>query len=603
MISLFNRHIFISFLCIFFPLTCVAVTVSADDNKPKKQQLTPTEAKKFDYFFYEGIKLKNSEKFDASFEMFRHCLALDSTSSAVLYELSAYYTFFNQPEKAVSLMKKAVSYTPDNHEYRSALATLLFNLDMFGEAADEYEILVKIYPDRHEYNIYLAEAYTRMGEIGKAIDMYDEMENVLGMHEALSMQKYRLYATLEQQEKAFEELKKLAGKFPMEARYVLMLGDMYLQQNETEQALNYFRKALEIDPGTPYYPVSMANYYEKIGQRDSAEQQINIALINDRLDIQMKLNILARYIMQLNYSKQDIDGANMLFQTLLDQHPDESQLKLVYGEYLIMQKKYEEALFQIRIVTESEPENMEAWIRLVQLSAQMEDFDEVVRICEKCQEIFPETVEFHFYLGIAHYRRKAYQSAIDTYLDAIRLLPSDNVIEISNFYGQTGDTYFKIKETDKAFQAYEAALKYNDKNILVLNNYAYYLSLLKKDLSKAERMSALTIKMEPNSATYLDTYAWIFFVQGNFSLAKIYIEQAISKDFHDSAELADHYGDILYMSGDKEKAVEQWERAKELGKKTATIDKKIAAKSYFEATEDELFSEIDEESDTQKKGR
>jgi len=130
---------------------------------------------------------------------------------------------------------------------------------------------------------------------------------------------------------------------------------------------------------------------------------------------------------------------------------------------------------------------------------------------------------------------------------------------------------------------------------MALNNYAYYLSLLKKDLSKAERMSAITVKADPNNSSYLDTYAWIFFVQGNISLAKIYIEQAINRDRTNSAELADHYGDILYLFGDKEKAVEQWEKAWNSGKKSATIKRKIAEKTYFEATEDELFSDFDED--------
>lgn len=42
-------------------------------------------------------------------------------------------------------------------------------------------------------------------------------------------------------------------------------------------------------------------------------------------------------------------------------------------------------------------------------------------------------------------------------------------------------------------------------------------------------MSAQCIKLEPDNATYLDTYAWIFFVQGNYTLAKIYIESALEK--------------------------------------------------------------------------
>ena len=591
-----DKHIFIFLLRIFMPVFCITLSINANDEIPQKQILTPAEANKFDYFFYEGLRLKNAQKFDASFEMFRHCLAIDSTSSAALYELSSYYISFNLAEKAISPMKKAVAYAPDNHEYRSALATLLFNLDMFGEAADEYEILVKAYPEKPELNFYLAETYSRMGETGKAIDMYDELENLMGMHEMLSMQKYRLYTTLEQQDMAINELKKLADKYPSESRYPIIIGDMLLQQNNNNQALQYYRKSYEIDPESPYYPVSMANYYEKTGQSDSARQQINTALFNERLDIDTKLSILTRYVMQLQYSKQDIDGANELFETLLEQHPDESRLKLVYGEVLSIQNKYDEARFQIRLVTESEPENMDAWEQLLRLSAKQGDFDEIVRISKKCQEIFPEELEFYYYLGIAYYQKKDFQSAIDTYLNAISIIPPENTAALSDFYGQLGDAYFRLKETDKAFNAYEEALKFNDKNILVLNNYAYYLSLLKKDLPKAERMSALTIKMAPDNATYLDTYAWIFFVQGNFMLAKLYIEQAISRDRTGSAELADHYGDILYMSGDKERAVEQWKKARESGKKTATVDKKIAEKSYYEASEDELLSETDEES-------
>ncbi|MDR1381409.1 MAG: tetratricopeptide repeat protein, partial [Tannerella sp.] len=195
------------------------------------------------------------------------------------------------------------------------------------------------------------------------------------------------------------------------------------------------------------------------------------------------------------------------------------------------------------------------------------------------------------YLGIAYFQQKKYQQAIDTYYEGLPFIPKENTGLTSDFYGQIGDACFRMNETDKAFEAYDEALKYNDKNIVVLNNYAYYLSLLKKDLTKAERMSALCIKMEPENATYIDTYAWVFFVRGNYPLAKMYIEQALSKDRTNSAELMDHYGDILYMSGDSEKAVQQWIKAREAGKNSETLNRKISGKTYFEETENELFNQ------------
>jgi tetratricopeptide (TPR) repeat protein len=575
---------------LFCPV-CFIPPTYADDDPAVCGRLSVGEERKFDYFYYEGLRLKNAGKFDASYEMFKHCLEIDSSSSAAMFEISSYYLQLEQPEKAVSLLKKAIAFAPHNQEYRSTLATLFFNMRMFGEAVEEYEILIRAFPEKTELNYYLAESYARMGEIDKAIHTYNALENGIGMHEAISTEKFQLYMSIEQPDSAFNELKKLADKFPTEARYPVMIGDLYLQRDDTIQALLYYNLARKIDPESPYYLVSMANYYEKTGQRDAARQQISEALVNEKLDVDTKVGILARYVVQQKLSKQDVDDANALYLTLLEQHPDESRLKLAYGDFLASQKKFEEARFQYQLVSESEPENITAWQQLLELSFSMENTDEIIRICNKCREIFPEAIGFRFYLGIAYFQQKKYQQAIDTYYEGIPLIPKENVDVISDFYGQIGDTYFRMKERDKAFDAYEQALQYNDKNIGVLNNYAYYLSLMKKDLTKAERMSALCIKIKPENATYIDTYAWIFFVQGNYPLAKMYIEQALSKDTTNSVELIDHYGDILYLSGDREKAVEQWIKAKESGKNSETLNRKIAEKTYFEETDDELFND------------
>ena len=295
--------------------------------------------RKFDYFFYEGLNLKTAGKFDAAYDAFNHCLAIDSTASAVLYELSSFYAQLNRPEKSLEMLRRAVAYSSDNFTYRLALATMSRNLGMFGEAAEEYEKLVKDYPGKPELNYYLADALTQEGEIGKAIDAYDALESSIGMNEALSMQKYKLYNALEQTENAFKEVEKLADKFPMESRYQIILGDLHLEKNDTVKALKYYQKAHEIDPGSPYYIVSMANYYEAVGNKDAAETQIRNALVNEKLDVDTKVGILSRYILKLQQTKKGTESANALFLTLLEQHPEDIDLKQMYGSLLITQGK------------------------------------------------------------------------------------------------------------------------------------------------------------------------------------------------------------------------------------------------------------------------
>lgn len=548
-------------------------------------QLSPEQQRKFDYFYYEAANLKNAGKYDAAYDLFSYCLSLDTVSSPVLYELAMFQLQRNRPEKAVEMLKSAVAHSDDNFTYRMTLAGLYRNLGMYGEASDSYEELVKRYPDKSELNYYLADALTQEGEIGAAIDAYNVLESTMGMNETLSLQKFKLYQTLKQPDKAFEEIEKLANKYPMNARYRLLMGDLHLENEETEKALACYQKAHEIDPDDPRYIVSMANYYDQTGDKEAAEQEIRDALVNEKLDVETKVGILSRYVQRLQQTQQGIENANSLFQTLLDQHPEDTELKLMYGSLLMAQQKEDEAKFQFQLVTEMEPSNEGAWQQLLNISLKGEDIPEVIRICTRCKELFPEAPEYYFYLGIGYYMEEKYQESLDTYYAGLKIIPEGNGVVKSNFYGQIGDLYYQMEKMDEAYKAYDEALKYNENNAPVLNNYSYFLTLDKKDLKKAERMAAQCIKLEPDNATYLDTYAWVFFVQGNYTLAKIYIENALSKDKTNSAELVDHYGDILYMSGEKDKALEQWKKAKEMGKDTDVLKQKIAKGIYIEDTE------------------
>ena len=548
-------------------------------------QLSPEQQRKFDYFYYEAANLKNAGKYDAAYDLFSYCLSLDTASSPVLYELAMFQLQRNRPEKAVEMLKSAVAHSDDNFTYRMPLAGLYRNLGMYGEASDSYEELVKRYPDKSELNYYLADALTQEGEIGAAIDAYNVLESTMGMNETLSLQKFKLYQTLKQPDKAFEEIEKLANKYPMNARYRLLMGDLHLENEETEKALACYQQAHEIDPDDPRYIVSMANYYDQTGDKEAAEQEIRDALVNEKLDVETKVGILSRYVQRLQQTQQGIENANSLFQTLLDQHPEDTELKLMYGSLLMAQQKEEEAKFQFQLVTEMEPSNEGAWQQLLNISLKGEDIPEVIRICTRCKELFPEAPEYYFYLGIGYYMQEKYQESLDTYYAGLKIIPEGNGVVKSNFYGQIGDLYYQMEKMDEAYKAYDEALKYNENNAPVLNNYSYFLTLDKKDLKKAERMAAQCIKLEPDNATYLDTYAWVFFVQGNYTLAKIYIENALSKDKTNSAELVDHYGDILYMSGEKDKALEQWKKAKEMGKDTDVLKQKIAKGIYIEDTE------------------
>ena len=78
-------------------------------------------------------------------------------------------------------------------------------------------------------------------------------------------------------------------------------------------------------------------------------------------------------------------------------------------------------------------------------------------------------------------------------------------------------------------------------------------------------MSSKAIAIEPENGTYLDTYAWVLYMRGEYSQARYYMKLAIEKTKESSGVLYEHYGDILYRSGNKEEALKMWKKALELG--------------------------------------
>jgi tetratricopeptide (TPR) repeat protein len=137
----------------------------------------------------------------------------------------------------------------------------------------------------------------------------------------------------------------------------------------------------------------------------------------------------------------------------------------------------------------------------------------------------------------------------------------------------------KFKESD---QAYTKALELDPSNSYVLNNYAYYLSLRGENLEEAEKMSKRSLEIDPDNASSEDTYAWILFRLKKYADAKKWIEKSLQGKTSNNATQQEHYGDILYLLGEKEKALEQWQNAKAQGSGSNKLEKKINEKKYID---------------------
>ena len=561
------KKVMIYIIIVFcFTLVNIPLIVNAqvDDNN-----------RKFDFYFYEALNSKAQGKYSETLDLLLHCYALDSTNANVLVELGSFYSIIEEKEKALDYYKKAFHYDETNYYYGMLLANLSKEMNLNQEVVDIYSYLLELYPDKLELHFEMANAYADNGETEKAIKSLDELEKRVGVSEALALNKFRLYSIIDNKEKAFEEIQQIIDKTPDDLRYIILMGDLYMDDNQKDKALGYYKNAQTIDPDYPALILSMVNYYERTGNSEAAQQELTNAITGTTMDVDTKIQLLTRYLGVLQQNSLDLKQANPLFESLFEQHPNNTQINLIYGNVLSIQGDYTNAVKQFEVFIEDNPDNPGGYEQIIRVALPQEDFVKVKEVTTKALEYLPQEPQFYYYLGAVNYQEKKYKEALSVFEKGIEYAKFNNPVLESDFYGQIGDLNYFLGNKKEAFLNYDKALQLNPQNLPVLNNYSYYLSLGKRDLDRAEQMSGITIKAEPLNPTYLDTYGWILYEQGSYIMAKIYIEKAIEYEDEPSADVYEHYGDVLFKTGEEKTAIEYWKKAKELGSDSKDLKRKI----------------------------
>ena len=557
--------------------------------------LSSEDRRRFDYFFLEAVRLKEKGDLDTAFEMYSHCLEIDPHSAVVLYELSKYYMYLGLPDKGEVALKNAVRYKPDNYWYKETLAAYYQNKGDNLMAIEVIEDMALQFPSRLEPLMALVDLYNRTKNYEKVIHTLDRLERLDGKSEQISMEKFRMYLAMNNNEQAFQEIENLAKEYPYDMRYLTILGDVYLENGKDEEAYTTYQKVLTEDATYAPAMLSLASYYEKKGMDSLYHVQIDSVLLSSKIESDTKLNVMRQLIMRSERTDRDSTKIVSLFDSMLSKEQENADVAMLAAQYLLSKRMDEQAKSALHRVVDIDPGNKPARLQLLSFAIAKNDLDEVIRICMPAVEYMPEALEFHYYLGVAHYQKENRDEALKVFQKGVRqIAPESDKTIASDFYSIMGDLYHLKNMNAEAYAAYDSALVYKPDNIGALNNYAYYLSVEKKDLDKAEEMSYRTVKAEPSNGTYLDTYAWILFEKGKYAEARIYIDQAMKHEGDKSSVVVEHCGDIYYHNGEHERAVEYWIQSEKLAHEPAEnenearkaeelklLKRKIAHKKYF----------------------
>ena len=562
-------------------------TVKSTREKPAvalaQSSLTPEQQRKYDYFFLEAMRLKEKKDYASAFGLLQHCLDIHPNAASALYEVSQYYMFLHQVPQGQEALEKAVANAPDNYWYSQGLASLYQQQNELDKAVTLLEQMVVRFPAKQDPLFNLLDLYGRQEKYDEVISTLNRLEKRMGKNEQLSMEKFRIYLQMKDDKKAFQEIESLVQEYPMDMRYQVILGDVYLQNGKKQEAYDVYQKVLAAEPDNPMAIFSMASYYKQTGQEELYQQQLDTLLLNKKVTPDTKVGVMRQMIVENEQADKDSTQIIALFDRIMKQEQDDPQIPMLYAQYLLSKNMEAESVPVLEQVVDLDPTNKAARMMLIGAAVKKEDYKQIIKVCEPGIEATPDALEFYYYLAVAYNQAEKPDSVISICKRALEHTTADSKKEIvSDFYSILGDMYHTQKQMKEAYAAYDSALVYNPSNIGALNNYAYYLSVERRDLDKAEEMSYKTVKAEPNNATYLDTYAWILFEKGNYAEARIYIDNAMKSEGGDKSDvIVEHCGDIYYITGDVDGALTYWKKALEMGSESKTLKQKIEKKKYI----------------------
>ncbi len=522
-------------------------------------------AKRYDAFFLEAICQQEKGNHDAAFDLFTHCIEIDSTRSEAFYYLSRYYDHLKNKDKSLAYSEKAVQLEPDNVTYLETLANAYISRRQYDKAIDVMERIFSMNSDREDVLSLLVQLYEQQQDYEGAIRTLSRLETMEGKSERLSMAKGELYTQKGDKKAAISEMKQLADQYPNDQNYRCLYGNTLYLNGQQKKALAIYADILKQEPDNRRAQMAMLSHYNEIGDSVQARQWLELLLMNKNATTEDRVLLLRQVIGESERSGGDSTQVLGLFRRVLSLPQADADLALFCATYMNLKKMPSDSISPVlEHALALEPTNSAARLQLVSYAWQAEDRDRVIALCQDARQFNPDEMAFYYYQGIAYYQKDQLDQALNSFQNGIGVITaqSDPAI-VSDFYAVMGDILHQKGLAREAFVAYDSCLVWKDDNIGCLNNYAYYLSELGEQLDKAEQMSYRTIKAEPKNATYLDTYAWILFMQHRYSEAKIYIDQTLQYDTDTSAVLLEHAGDIYYLVGDKEQALTFWQQALE----------------------------------------
>ncbi len=572
-----------------------------EKNEDKKTVLTPEQQKKKALeFFINGGVFESQGNYEAAVGQYEKALMYDS-SAGLYYTLAKNNVYLNKLAPALTYALNAVSLDSTKIEYLDLLADIFNYGNQKVSAMKILERAIEIDSSNIELNYKLARLYEEDKPL-QAVKLYNRILLQLGPDWSVLTRIAELQERLGNNDEAINAIKKLQAIDPANIPLKKMLIEFYLRAKKYDEGIPLVDEIIELMP----YDLEARETKAKLllGKNDwsGASKEFDYLLDQPDVKLDAKINIGANYFNKAITDSTVLPIAKSFF-TKLDKDTTDWQIKMYLGAIALSQGDDSIAIENFKFVTKNANWNVAAWVRLGGLYFDNRKYDEAEVVMSEAILTFQEDFYVNLILGLSLAQQSKHSEA-EKYLKKATILNPKDITALSAyaftlnqvkeddkaiFYlnraleiepddaqliGTLAMIYNGMEDFEKSDSLYERALELKPDDPLLSNNYAYSFATRNIQLERALKMVKISVKEDSLNSSYLDTIGWVYFMLGNYSEAKIYLEKAIEIG-GESSVMLDHLADTESKLGNKDQAIKLWKKALELDPTKIEIQNKI----------------------------
>lgn len=529
----------------------------------------------FNSAFFDGCREFLIGNYEKSLVYFNTCSRINPESASSKFKLSESYQLLNLKPQALYYAKQAAELDKMNPWYGHHYASILEESGKYIEAGKEYQRIAKL-SSRNQVEFFLAsaDAFEKGGDYKKAIRSWNEVELIWGITEDVALEKERIWLILGNKKKAENELVALHQTDTSSLIFKGYLADFYYTQGEDNQALLLINQILSKEPSQWQGLFLKTELLLSKGDPFEALKTAKAAIQNGHPEAQSIILFVKGICDETNVFSQE--QKEDIINTVVSSYSS-SPIVLVYIAHRELNHgNVATALKHLREAARLKPSLKEVWAEV--LSQDIEIHDTLGLIADGLDAIrdFPEESSFYPPVIGALMNAGRDNELVELTQRAIPLFALDQSMQ-SAFIDALGSVYNKQGKYTQSDSLYEMGLSLDPGNTTLMNNYAYFLSVRGTKLEKAAKWAKKCVEGEPDNPSYIDTYGWVLYKQGNAEGADFQLKRAVDL-FDKSPTIFEHYGDVLWDLGKRAEAIEQWKKALQLGGDKTVLGDKIGRK-------------------------